>query len=610
MVGDVSRGYLLELLLTKLKFASRNGDIQFVGMSATLPNVEVLADWMGARLYTTDFRPVPLKEYLKVGSSIYASDCKTVAGELPKPRVQDGDHVVMLCNETVAAGHSVLIFCSSKKGCERCAMMISKVLPEVHGAYTEQVLDRRADLLASLKRTPGGLDETLRSTVPHGIAYHHAGLTTDERDLVEEAFRAGVLNILTATSTLAAGVNLPARRVLFRSPYIGCDFLDPTRYKQMCGRAGRAGKDTHGESFLICEQRDRRRAEELMQSPLAPLQSCLKSNQAVVERALVEVIGAGVVTLPEDVKNWLECTLLFHQSNWDEIHRIAKNALDYLEKNRFTQWTKDSRFVPTLLGSATFCSSLPPQSAIWVAGELTIARQNFVLDTDLHLIYQVTPVNEGPEPKWDMYPDLLARLSAKEKKVAKLIGIDEGQLIMWSNPNRRPKYGDSDKHVVRARRFYQALMLNELIREIPISSVADKFHVPRGNLQQLQTQAAQFAKLVSGFCGRLNWWDMEVLTAQFAKRINYGCQIDILPLCQIPYVRGARARALYNAGLRSVPAVATASMEVICDAIGAKSAFALRRSSAEAADKSDQARQLRSAAERDSLRVTLLVQGS
>jgi DNA polymerase theta len=311
-----------------------------------------------------------------------------------------------------------------------------------------------------------------------------------------------------------------------------------------------------------------------MNAPLAPLQSCLSG---CLERALVEVIGAGAVTHPEDVQNWLQCTLLYHQSAWDEVHRVAVLALEYLAKNRFTEWTKEERYVPTLLGEATFCSSLPPQAAIWVAGELVVARKNFVLDTDLHLIYQVTPVNEGPEPNWEMMPHLLAGLSERERKVAGLIGIEEGRLVLWANPNRRPRYGASDKHVVRAKRFFQALMLSALIREVPISAVSEKYRVPRGTLQSLQQQAAQFAKLVSGFCGRLNWWDMEVLTATFAKRINYGCQIDILPLCQIPYVRGARARALFTAGLRTVAAVATASLDVVREAISAKSAFTIRR---------------------------------
>lgn len=73
----------------------------------------------------------------------------------------------------------------------------------------------------------------------------------EERETVEMCYRKGLVRVLTATSTLAAGVNLPARRVIFRQPRIGRDFIDGTRYKQMSGRAGRTGIDTKGESVSL-----------------------------------------------------------------------------------------------------------------------------------------------------------------------------------------------------------------------------------------------------------------------------------------------------------------------------------------------------------------------
>jgi len=73
-------------------------------------------------------------------------------------------------------------------------------------------------------------------------------IQVEEREIIETCYRKGVVRVLTATSTLAAGVNLPARRVIFRQPRIGRDFIDGTRYRQMAGRAGRTGIDAKGES--------------------------------------------------------------------------------------------------------------------------------------------------------------------------------------------------------------------------------------------------------------------------------------------------------------------------------------------------------------------------
>ncbi|CAM2097262.1 unnamed protein product [Caretta caretta] len=101
MLGDSHRGYLLELLLTKVRFVTEKvakrqtkenspvfDSIQIVGMSATLPNLGLLASWLNAELYHTDFRPVPLMEWVKIGRNIYDSSMKLVREFQPMLQVK------------------------------------------------------------------------------------------------------------------------------------------------------------------------------------------------------------------------------------------------------------------------------------------------------------------------------------------------------------------------------------------------------------------------------------------------------------------------------------------------------------------------------------------
>lgn len=151
-------------------------------------------------------------------------------------RKNDPDGLSALVAEVVPQ-HSCLVFCSTKKNCESVSKLISSNLPSALREWksTEKLKLARALGVSFLHLTPfslvflkfiilikimfrlqqesGRLCPVLRSTLPYGIAYHHSGLTADERQLIEEAFTSGTLCCLCCTSTLAAGVNLPARRV-------------------------------------------------------------------------------------------------------------------------------------------------------------------------------------------------------------------------------------------------------------------------------------------------------------------------------------------------------------------------------------------------------------
>ena len=254
MINDDHRGYLLELMASKLLALEHY--VQMVGMSATLTNTEILAKWLNAKYYSTSYVPVPIEEYLVYDRSIYLTStssafCKTASqlssaqpslGISPVREIQQSHHielrntildaVVALAIETAIAGFGALVFCSGRQGCQATAALVADAMPSEDD---ETVIDRRGDVISELRSLSVGLDETLEKIIIRGVAFHHAGLTAEERDIVAGAYDNGVIKVIVATCTLAAGINLPARRVILQGARMGRDLIGPAMLRQMRG---------------------------------------------------------------------------------------------------------------------------------------------------------------------------------------------------------------------------------------------------------------------------------------------------------------------------------------------------------------------------------------
>ena len=107
------------------------------------------------------------------------------------------------------------------------------------------------------------------------------------------------------------------------------------------------------------------------------------------------------------------------------------------------------------------------------------------------------------------------------------------------------------------RRFFTALALHDLVHEAPILYVAGKYSVSKGLLQTLQSAAGMFSGMVTVFCARLGWKNMELLLSQFQSRLSFGVERELCDLVRISLVNGFRARALYNAGFHTLSGLAT-----------------------------------------------------
>uniref|UniRef100_A0A182RNF2 DNA polymerase theta n=1 Tax=Anopheles funestus TaxID=62324 RepID=A0A182RNF2_ANOFN len=638
LISDPSRGYILELLLTKIRFVATRCEhrIQIVGMSATLPNIDLLARWLEADLYRTDFRPIALVEMVKVGNKIFNAAGEPIrmlnGSVLGYVVPKDADHVVLLCLETILEGCGVIVFCPSKDWCEQLAISLASTLHtlrkdnhphEALRSVLRKHLDgvRQEEVLLQLRNCPAGLDSVLEKTVRYGVAFHHAGLTTDERDIIEGSFRDGELRIIVATSTLSSGVNLPARRVIIRTPKFGGRPMSSLTYKQMIGRAGRTGRDTLGESILICSPAEEKIGRELTGAELPPVRSCLDSeNYAHLKRAILEIIASGSATTSQELETFVNATLYScdraqrftvndellqtksikqkqmpardevdpHDSSEEldpivscisfllEYEFIRLLQQDHAKDGNTSHVTKRTVLNATRLGHACLAASLPPKDGFLLFSELQRARQCFVLESELHAIYLVTPYSvayQWQQIDWMDFLDLWEKLPSASKRVGELVGVKESFMVRAMRGAANLDYRSLQIH----KRFYTALALLELVNEVPLGIVAHKFKCCRGLLQSLQQVSATFAGIVTSFCASLNWKLLQLLVAQFRERLFFGVAHELLDLMRIPSLNGQRARLLYDGGIVGLVQLANADRLTIETILHNRTSFETER---------------------------------
>ncbi|XP_005857440.1 PREDICTED: helicase POLQ-like isoform X3 [Myotis brandtii] len=596
MIAEGSRGAILEMTLAKILYTSKT--TQIIGMSATLNNVEDLQEFLQAEYYTSQFRPVELKEYLKINDSIYEVDSKAENGMTfsrllnykysDALKKMDPDHLVALVTEVIP-NNSCLVFCPTKKNCENVAEMICKFLSKDYLKHREK---EKQEVIKNLKSiSSGNLCPVLKRTIPLGVAYHHSGLMSDERKLLEEAYSTGVLCLLTCTSTLAAGVNLPARRVILRAPYVAKEFLKRSQYKQMIGRAGRAGIDSVGESILILQEKDKQQALELISRPLENCYSHLVQEFTKgIQTLFLSLIGLKIATHLGDIYHFMSGTLFGVQQKIllkeKSLLEITVESLRYLTEkgllqkdtilteNVLTQkdacykseeWFQYS-FHITKLGRASFKGTIDLAYCDILYRDLQKGLEGLVLESLLHLIYLTTPYDMASQrdPDWMIYFKQFNQLSPAEQNVVALVGVSENYIGKKASGQAIKK--TVDKNIVN--RLYLSFVLYALLKETSIWSVSEKFNMPRGYIQSLLTAAATFSCCVLHFCEELEeFWVYKALLVELTKKLTYCVKAELIPLMEVTGVLEGRAKQLYNAGYKSLAHLANANPEVLIKTI-------------------------------------------
>ena len=256
LINDESRGITLEFLLTRL--ITLNPNIQIVGLSATIKNANDLAEWLGAKLITSNWRPVKLKEGFYLKNQIEFKD-----GSIRKvPKLPKMDDVSTLTIEMVKEGGQVLVFCNSRRSAVSVAENLSNKIrlaskPDDLPLYKKIQSDFKKEADDKLE-----ISKKIYNCLKGGVAFHHAGLSRSQLDFIVKNFNKHIIKVICCTPTLAAGVNTPARRVIIKTLYRytsdkGSVLIPIMEYKQMAGRAGRPQYDPYGEVVILGSNPDK-----------------------------------------------------------------------------------------------------------------------------------------------------------------------------------------------------------------------------------------------------------------------------------------------------------------------------------------------------------------
>ncbi|MCF2242004.1 ATP-dependent DNA helicase, partial [Halobacterium salinarum] len=336
LVDDDHRGPTLEVTLAKLR--QQVADLQVVALSATIGNAGELAAWLDAELVDSDWRPIELRTGVHYGQSLHYDD-----GTQAELSVGSGSQTAAVVADTLADDGSTLVFVNSRRNAEASARRLADV---TGNALSSAERERLADIAAEIR----GVSDTetsdeLADAVASGAAFHHAGLAREHRELVEEAFRDRLVKAVSATPTLAAGVNTPARRVVVRDwqrydgTAGGMQPLDVLEVHQMFGRAGRPGLDPYGEAVLLANSHDE--LEELFDRYVyadpEPVRSKLAAEPALRTHVLA-AIATGFTTTEDGLHEFLGGTLYATQTDdTGRLRSVTGDVLRYLDRNGFVE---------------------------------------------------------------------------------------------------------------------------------------------------------------------------------------------------------------------------------------------------------------------------------
>jgi len=547
LLNDKERGATLEMVIVKIKKLVNN--IKILGLSATIKNCKELAEWLNCELLESKFRAVPLYQGVVLDHKIKFLGKEEIQLdnklEIEESIVKD----VMLKNK------QLLIFCSTRRNAEALAERISRFL--INWLKDKEI----AELAKISKEIENSLEiatrqcKRLAECVRKGVAFHHSGLISRQRRIVEENFKNGLIKVLVSTTSLAYGVNLPAFRVLirdikrFEEPY-GYRYIPIIEYYQMIGRCGRPKYDAYGEAVTVAksEVEAEKIFEIFINGEPEPIISKLSSEPALRSHIL-SLISSEFCLTKKSLKNFFSSTLFAHQyGNIGIIEEKIENILEMLSQWNFIEISGE-KIEATQIGKRISQLYIDP-----ITGKLFIdailSSKNFEEINLLQLISFTLEMRPLPSIKTSEIEELEKEIERNREKF--FIKIDENEI----------EYEEFIKSIKMSK------ILQMWINEKSEEEILEKTSITPGELYSKLQISDWLIYSLYELSKLLKKKEKMKYLAKFRIRIQKGIKEELIPLVIIEGLGRVRARKLYQHGIKTLKDLKEIPLESLSKIVG------------------------------------------
>jgi helicase len=482
------------------------------------------------------------------------------------------NNAINIALDTINLGKQALVFVNTKRSAEKTAEDISKKIKigdDEFKAISEEALKALSK--------PTKQCERLAFCLKKGIAFHHAGLVSKQRNLIEENFRNGAIKIICATPTLAFGLDLPAFRAIIkdlrRYTQRGLTWIPVLEYLQQAGRAGRPKFDKFGEAIIIAGsegEKDKIHEMYILGQP-EDIYSKL-AVEPVLRTYLLSLISANFIRNKKQIMDFFERTFwAFQYKDIEKLDIIISKMLDFLEDWEFIKGDKEDfknadeieseAINATIMGKRVAELYIDPLTASFIIRCLRNSSDK--KRNEFSFLQMVSSTLE-------MRPLLRVGVKENEKIQEQLVKFES--FLLEEEPSMYdPEYGDFLNSIKTS------LMFNDWVNEKDEEFLLEEYNIRPGELKVKLDNADWLLYTSEEICRILQFQSLIKEIVKLRLRIKYGVKEELLPLLKLSQIGRVRARKLFRNKIKDIKDVKNSDLGKLVQILGEKVALNVKK---------------------------------